>query len=231
MKIGIVEDHFINRKIIKEKILPYEDIHIVIEAENGNNFFDLMKNLRKEDYPQVVLIDLEMPVLDGISTISLSSIRYPSIKFIVLTIYEDNDKIFDAIKAGASGYLLKEDKAINIVDAIANVIEYDGIPMSPAIARRAMKLLSGITQNNNTLEKIEDYQLSSREIQILKEIVGGNNPADIAEKLFISPNTVRTHVNNIYKKLHLNSRAQVISLAHKNNWILSRTFSRIYNYV
>lgn len=219
MKIGIVEDHFINRKIIKEKILPYEDIHIVIEAENGNNFFDLMKNLRKEDYPQVVLIDLEMPILDGISTISLSSIRYPSIKFIVLTIYEDNDKIFDAIKAGASGYLLKEDKAINIVDAIANVIEYDGIPMSPAIARRAMKLLSGITQNNNTLEKIEDYQLSSREIQILKEIVGGNNPADIAEKLFISPNTVRTHVNNIYKKLHLNSRAQVISLAHKNNWI------------
>ena len=219
MKIGIVEDHFINRKIIKEKILPYEDIHIAIEAENGNNFFDLMKNLRKEDYPQVVLIDLEMPILDGISTISLSSIRYPSIKFIVLTIYEDNDKIFDAIKAGASGYLLKEDKAINIVDAIANVIEYDGIPMSPAIARRAMKLLSGITQNNNTLEKIEDYQLSSREIQILKEIVGGNNPADIAEKLFISPNTVRTHVNNIYKKLHLNSRAQVISLAHKNNWI------------
>lgn len=219
MKIGIVEDHFINRKIIKEKILPYEDIHIVIEAENGNNFFDLMKNLRKEDYPQVVLIDLEMPVLDGISTISLSSIRYPSIKFIVLTIYEDNDKIFDAIKAGASGYLLKEDKAINIVDAIANVIEYDGIPMSPAIARRAMKLLSGITQNNSTLEKIEDYQLSSREIQILKEIVGGNNPADIAEKLFISPNTVRTHVNNIYKKLHLNSRAQVISLAHKNKWI------------
>ena len=219
MKIGIVEDHFINRKIIKEKILPYEDIHIVIEAENGNNFFDSMKNLRKEDYPQVVLIDLEMPVLDGISTISLSSIRYPSIKFIVLTIYEDNDKIFDAIKAGASGYLLKEDKAINFVDAIANVIEYDGIPMSPAIARRAMKLLSGITQNNNTLEKIEDYQLSSREIQILKEIVGGNNPADIAEKLFISPNTVRTHVNNIYKKLHLNSRAQVISLAHKNNWI------------
>ena len=231
MKIGIVEDHLINRKIIKEKILPYEDIHIVIEAENGNNFFDLMKNLRKEDYPQVVLIDLDMPILDGISTISLSSIRYPSIKFIVLTIYEDNDKIFDAIKAGASGYLLKEDKAINIVDAIANVIEYDGIPMSPAIARRAMKLLSGITQNNSTLEKIEDYQLSSREIQILKEIVGGNNPADIAEKLFISPNTVRTHVNNIYKKLHLNSRAQVISLAHKNNWSESRTFSRIYNYV
>ncbi|KIA90382.1 DNA-binding response regulator, NarL/FixJ family, contains REC and HTH domains [Kaistella jeonii] len=219
MKIGIVEDHFINRKIIKEKILPYEDIQLVIEAENGEHFFDLMKDLRKEDYPQVVLIDLEMPLLDGISTISLSSIRYPAIKFIVLTIYEDNDKIFDAIKAGASGYLLKEDRAVNIVDAVTNVIEFDGIPMSPAIARRAMKLLSGITQKNIPLEKIEDYQLSSREIQVLKEIVSGNNPAEIGEKLFISPNTVRTHVNNIYKKLHLNSRAQVISLAHKNNWI------------
>lgn len=219
MKIGIVEDHFINRKIIKEKILPYEDIQLVIEAENGEHFFDLMKDLRKEDYPQVVLIDLEMPLLVGISTISLSSIRYPAIKFIVLTIYEDNDKIFDAIKAGASGYLLKEDRAVNIVDAVTNVIEFDGIPMSPAIARRAMKLLSGITQKNIPLEKIEDYQLSSREIQVLKEIVGGNNPAEIGEKLFISPNTVRTHVNNIYKKLHLNSRAQVISLAHKNNWI------------
>ena len=92
-------------------------------------------------------------------------------------------------------------------------------PMSPAIARRAMKLLSDATPTESNLEKIIDYQLSTREIQILKEIVSGNNSADIAEKLFISPNTVRTHVNNIYKKLHLNSRSQVINLAHKNNWL------------
>ena len=219
MKIGIVEDHFINRKIIKEKILPYEDIQLVVEAENGEVFFNIMKDLRKEDYPQVVLIDLEMPLLDGISTISIASIRYPAIKFIVLTIYEDNDKIFDAIKAGASGYLLKEDKAINIIDAITNVIDFDGIPMSPAIARRAMKLLSGEKALNSPAEKFEDYLLSIREIEILKEIVAGNNPGEIAERLFISPNTVRTHVNNIYKKLHLNSRSQVINLAHKNNWL------------
>jgi DNA-binding NarL/FixJ family response regulator len=219
VRIGIVEDHFINRKIIKDKILPFEDIQLVVEAENGEVFFNLMNDLRKEDYPQVVLIDLEMPILDGISTISIASIRYPKIKFIVLTIYEDNDKIFDAIKAGASGYLLKEDKAINIIDAITNVIEFDGIPMSPAIARRAMQLLSSKTASHSPVEKIEDYLLSTREIEILKEIVSGNNPAEIAEKLFISPNTVRTHVNNIYKKLHLNSRSQVINLAHKNNWI------------
>ncbi|WP_027377273.1 LuxR C-terminal-related transcriptional regulator [Kaistella palustris] len=219
MKIGIVEDHFINRKIIKEKILPFEDIHLVLEAENGEDFFKRMAEMSPENHPQVVLIDLEMPVLDGLATISLSSIRYPKVKFIVLTIFEDNDKIFDAIKAGASGYLLKEDKGVNIIDAITNVIEYDGIPMSPAIARRAMKLLSATGPASQTTESMDDYHLSSREMQILKEIVRGNNPAEIAELLFISPNTVRTHVNNIYKKLHLNSRSQVIKLAHKNNWL------------
>lgn len=218
MKIGIVDDHFINRKIIREKILPYEDIYLVLEAENGDDFFTILADLPETDHPQVVLIDLEMPVLDGISTIAIASIRYPKIKFIVVTIYEDNDKIFDAIKAGASGYLLKEDKAINIIDAITNVIDFDGIPMSPAIARRAMTLLSETESRNSPKENMQDYQLSSREIEVLKEIVGGNNPATIAEKLFISPNTVRTHVNNIYKKLHLNSRSQVLNLAHKNNW-------------
>ncbi len=219
MRIGIVEDHFINRKIIKEKLLPYEEVVLVLEAENGEDFFNLMKGLDKDKYPDVVLMDLEMPILDGISTISISSIKYPDIKFIVLTIYEDNDKIFEAIKAGASGYLLKEDKAINIIDAINNVIDFDGIPMSPAIARRAMKLLSGSEKQLKPIDSLEDYKLSSREIEILKEIVEGNTSANISEKLFISPNTVRTHVNNIYKKLHLNSRTQVINLAHKNNWI------------
>lgn len=219
MRIGIVEDNFINRRITKEKLVPFQEIQLVIEAENGEDFFDLMKQLPKDSYPDVVLIDLEMPILDGISTISIASIRYPDIKFIVLTIFEDNDKIFEAIKAGASGYLLKEDKAINIIDSITNVIEFDGIPMSPAIARRAMKLLSETSVQVEKVENIDAYQMSVREIEVLKEIVQGNKPADIAEKLFISPNTVRTHVNNIYKKLHLNSRSQVINLAYKNKWI------------
>jgi DNA-binding NarL/FixJ family response regulator len=137
----------------------------------------------------------------------------------VLTIFEDNERIFEAIKAGASGYLLKEDKGVNIIEAIRNVVEYDGIPMSPAIARRAMKLLSEGSQPDQSLQSPKDYQLSDRETEILTEIVKGLSPVQIAEKLFISPNTVRTHVNNIYKKLHLNSRSQIINLAYKNKWI------------
>ncbi|MFT3919782.1 LuxR C-terminal-related transcriptional regulator [Cloacibacterium sp.] len=220
IKVAIVDDNQINRKTIKEKLLPYQDIHLVFEASNGEEFFDKLKYIPKADLPQVVLMDIEMPVLDGIATISSASIKYPEIKHIVLTIYADDDKIFEAIKAGASGYLLKEDKAINIVEAISNVVEFDGIPMSPAIARRAMELLREApkpvvpVQNNPT-----ESQLSDREMEILKEVVKGYNHQEIAEKLFISPNTVRTHVNNIYKKLHLNSRSQIMNLAYKNKWI------------
>ncbi len=220
IKVGIVDDQPVNRATIKQKLMPYENLSLVVEAKHGEDFFDKLERLTAEELPQVVLMDLEMPVLDGITTISTASIKYPDIKFIVLTIFEDNDKIFEAIKAGASGYLLKEDIAVNIVEAIINVTEFDGIPMSPAIARRAMKLLSA--GQKPKIQEHEDpsaYQLTDREMQILKEIVVGNSPNAIAEKLFISPNTVRTHVNNIYKKLHLNSRSQIINLAYKNKWI------------
>ncbi len=218
IKVAIVDDNSVNRQTIKEKLQPYQDISLVMEAENGESFFRKFEALDKEDFPQVVLMDLEMPVLDGISTISIASVKYPQIKFIVLTIYEDNDKIFEAIKSGASGYLLKEDKAVNIVEAITNVIEFDGIPMSPAIARRAMNLLKEAPKPQPETPT-ENSQLSEREMEILKEIVIGKSPIEIAETLFISPNTVRTHVNNIYKKLHINSRSQAINLAYKNKWI------------
>lgn len=220
IKIAIVDDNQINRSTIKAKLNPYKDIILLFEASNGKDFFEKLIACSKENLPQVVLMDIEMPLLDGISTISSASIKYPEIKFIVLTIYEDDDKIFEAIKAGASGYLLKEDKAINIVEAITNVVEYNGIPMSPAIARRAMDLLKESPKPvPHVQNKTTEHQLSEREMEILKQVVKGYNHHEIAEKLFISPNTVRTHVNNIYKKLHLNSKSQMMNLAYKNKWI------------
>ncbi len=220
IRVAIVDDNQINRITIKEKLLPYQNIKLVFEAINGENYFEKLKSLSKEQYPNVVLMDLEMPILDGIATIATGSVKYPDIKYIVLTIYEDDDKIFEAVKAGASGYLLKEDKAINIVEAIINVIDFNGIPMSPAIARRAMELLkeSPAPVFSHVDSNVEN-QISDREMEILKEVVKGYNHHEIAERLFISPNTVRTHVNNIYKKLHLNSKSQMMNLAYKNKWI------------
>lgn len=218
-RIAIADDKQINRTTVKEKIVSFTEIELVLEAKNGHDFLEQLKQLPAERRPQVVLMDLEMPVMDGIQTISIASSAYPDIKFIVLTVFEDNEKIFEAIKAGAGGYLLKDDTAVNIIDAITNVVEYNGIPMSPAIARKTMELLKQSQTPVSNEEVITEPLLTEREMEILKEMVTGKNYKAIGEKLFISPLTVRKHVAHIYDKLHVNSRAQIINLAHKNKWI------------
>jgi len=219
IRVAITDDKQINRTTVKEKIISYKEIELVLEAKNGHDFLEQMKGLPNEKYPQVVLMDLEMPVMDGIQAISIASSAYPEIKFIVLTVFEDNEKIFEAIKAGAGGYLLKDDSAVNIIDAITSVVEYNGIPMSPAIARKTMELLKQSSAPVTNEKTATESLLSDREMEILKEMVTGKNYRSIGEKLFISPLTVRKHIANIYEKLHVNSRAQIINLAYKNKWI------------
>lgn len=219
VKIAIADDKQINRTTVKEKIISFKEIELVLEAKNGHDFLEQLKVLSASKRPQVVLMDLEMPVMDGIQAIRLASSAYPDIKFIVLTVFEDNEKIFEAIKAGAGGYLLKDDSAVNIIDAITSVVEYNGIPMSPAIARKAIELLKQSVVSASNESTPADSTLSDREMGILKEMVTGKNYKAIGEKLFISPLTVRKHVANIYEKLHVNSRAQIINIAHKNKWV------------
>lgn len=214
--LAIVDDKQINRQTVKDKINAYAEVQLLLEAKNGKEFLQKLK--QTEFKPQVVLMDLEMPELNGIETIRIAAAAYPDIKFIVLTVFEDNDKIFEAIKAGASGYLLKEDSAVNIIDAITNVIEYNGMPMSPSIARKAIDMLAKIPALPATEGGVETA-LSEREMEILKELVSGKNYKTIGEKLFISPLTVRKHVSHIYEKLHVNNRTQVINIAYKNKWV------------
>lgn len=221
--IAIVDDKAINRLTVKEKLMAYMEVRLILEAKNGRDFLEQLKLASVK--PHVVLMDLEMPELDGIETIRLATASYPEIKFIVLTVFEDNDKIFEAIKAGASGYLLKEDSAVNIIDAITSVHEHNGIPMSPAIARKAMELLRQMPvhhyreQEEDEQVKPDNAGLSDREMDVLREMVSGRNYKAIGEKLFISPLTVRKHAAHIYEKLHVNSRAQMINIAHKKKWI------------
>ena len=223
IQIAIVDDKQINRQTVKDKLTAYKEVQIILEARNGKDFLEQLKvtNLM----PEVVLMDLEMPEMDGIETIAVASAAYPDIKFIVLTVFEDNDKIFESIKAGASGYLLKEDSAVNIIDAITNVYEYNGIPMNPGIARKAMELLRQMPihtyreKEEDEKVKADNAGLSDREMDVLKEMVSGKNYKAIGEKLFISPLTVRKHASHIYDKLHVNSRAQAINIAYKKKWV------------
>lgn len=221
IRVGIVDDKQVNRTTVKEKLIKYPEVELVLEAKNGEDFLKQLKETPHEKKPQVVLMDLEMPVMDGIQTIALAAPAHPEIKFIVLTVFEDNEKIFEAIKAGAHGYLLKDEKAINITEAISQVIEHDGMPMSPVIARKAMEMLKQTVSlpKEEKSKALPDTLLSDRELDILKELATGKSYKAIGEKLFISPFTVRKHVSNIYNKLHVDSRTQVISVAQKNKWV------------
>lgn len=219
-RLAIVDDKPVNRNTIREKLSAYPEMQIVLEAINGEDFLSQMKVTATEKRPQVVLIDLEMPNLNGIQTLKIATPVYPEIKFIILTVFEDNEKIFEAIKSGAHGYLLKDEKAINITEAIHQVIEYDAMPMSPVIARKAIDMFK--TGNQGLLETSANSNnliLSDREMDILKELATGKSYKAIGEKLFISPFTVRKHVSNIYAKLHVDSRIQVINVAQKNKWV------------
>lgn len=214
IKIAIVDDKPIVRKAIRDKLSNYEDIEIVLEAGNGEDFLEKMKSKLPCNHPSIVLIDLEMPKMDGIETIAAGTLLFTETKFIVLTVFDNSEKLFEAIKAGASGYLLKDDDAINLADAIRQVHDYNGVPMSPAIARKTL----GLLKNNNapaTGGKELDV-LSSREQEVLQFLVDGFVYKEIAEKLFISPATVRTHIANIYQKLHVRSKAQAIKIVFKN---------------
>lgn len=221
IKIAITDDKLVNRKTVRKNLVEATNIHIVFEAANGEDFFEKMEALKSEDQPQLILMDIDMPVMNGIEAIAAGTIKYPQIKFLVLTVFDDDDKIFKAIQAGASGYLLKDDSPAQLIEAINSAIEFNGVPMSPAIARKTLQWMRNSTApvNNQPSQKSETNILSEREIEILKLMVEGLDYKKIAEKLIISPFTVRTHTSKIYEKLHVNSKAQAIQMAHKFKWV------------
>ncbi len=219
--IAIVDDKAINRNTFEHKIKLFEDLDIVFMAVNGNDCLEQLKGLPVNKLPKLIFMDLEMPGLSGIQTIEIAKQLYPQINFIVLTVFDDEEKIFESIKAGACGYLLKDENAGSIYSAIINTLEFGGSPMSPAIARKTLDLLSkaslpspSATKENDTL----NYLLSDREKEILQYTIHGDDAKRIAQTLNISVYTVRKHISNIYEKLHVNSKAQIMHLAHQQKW-------------
>ncbi|MBS1628528.1 MAG: response regulator transcription factor [Bacteroidetes bacterium] len=219
IRIALVEDNPVNRNTFQQNVMQYEELKIVFIANNGEECLEELRRLPPNLFPQIIFMDIEMPKLNGIQAISVAKSLYPQIHFVVLTVFDDDEKIFEAIKVGASGYLLKHETAVFLKDAIINIIEYGGAPMSPAIARKTLEILSKSTfsdgkQSSSQLPEI----LSDREKEILYHTVNGLDSKSMAQLLNISTSTAHNHIANIYKKLHVRSKAQVISLAHHKKW-------------
>ncbi|MFZ4796696.1 MAG: response regulator [Bacteroidia bacterium] len=213
IRIAIVDDKQPNRVSLHEKLSFINGFDVVFLASNG---IDFLEQIKAQIVPiDVILMDIDMPIMDGIEAVNIASEIYSNTKFLMLTVFDDDDKIFEAIKAGAIGYLLKDENVDSIAEAIKQIVEFGGSPMSPRIARKALQLLM-----NAKIDKTpkDDTILSIREMDILKGLVDGLDYKTVADKLFISPHTVRTHITNIYKKLHVSSKTQAVMLAVKNKW-------------
>ena len=221
IRVGIVDDRMINRKTVRKNLETQPGMTIVLEAVNGSDFMEQMTNLPDGQKPEVVLMDIDMPVMNGIDAIAVGSIRFPETRFLVLTVFDDDEKIFEAIQVGALGYLLKDDSDTQLGDAIREVLAFNGAPMSPAIARKTLQWLksgTGPVKKEATPEPLSEL-LSNREMEIIRLMVQGKDYRQIAAELFVSPHTVRKHISHIYEKLHINSKAQAVQLAYKYGWI------------
>jgi len=159
-------------------------------------------------------MDIEMPELSGIDTTAIVKDKYPSIEVMMLTVFKDEDNLFNAVKSGASGYLLKDASTDEITGAIKE-LNNGGAPLSKSLSRKVLNFIRGDKPGKSSKE--QTFNLTNREIEILKAIVNDDTEYAIAMDLGISEHTVRTHVKNIYKKLQVHSRGAVVKAAYENN--------------
>lgn len=220
IRIALAEDQPVNRQTFLRKMERMTDFELIFTAINGHDCLEQLKGLPESRKPDVLFMDLEMPGMGGIQAITIAKKLYPSIHFLVLTVFDDDDDVFEAIKAGAEGYLLKHEDAAVLEEAVKNILEYGGAPMSPAIARKALQMLnrSQLRDKPEPTASTLPAGISTRETEVLELMVSGLDAKSIASQMQLSVHTVRKHIANVYEKLHVSSKAQVISLAHKEGW-------------
>jgi DNA-binding NarL/FixJ family response regulator len=214
VKIAIVDDNLFLINAVKEKLSFFEDLRVKFTAINGS---ELLTKLEDNPHIDLILMDIEMPVLNGIQTTEIVKQKYPHIKIIMLTIFDNDEHIFNAIKAGADGYLLKEINPKDLHEGILETLD-GGAAMNPSIATKTLKLLRNPRDFNN-VETQETIKLSEREVQVLEQLSKGLSYNVIADHLFLSTGTIRKHIENIYKKLQVHNKLEAIDKAKKNNII------------
>lgn len=206
IKVGIVEDNVKIRDLIQKYLDMQESISCKTAMDSVE---DMLEYLEENEVPDVMLMDIQLPGMSGIEGISIIKEKYPEVEIIMLTIYHDSHKIFNSLMAGASGYLLKHTSLPEIKESIETLAQ-GGAPMSPQIARKVIQHFSEQQQ-----KKKPESNLTPREQDIVNGLVDGLSYKLIADRFDISIDTVRAHIRNIYKKLHVNSKAEVIAKSLK----------------
>ena len=209
ISVAIIEDHREFRDYLTALISGTEGF------ECTGNFRSVEEALPKisANVPDVILLDIGLPGMNGIEGIKLFKEKYPETLLLTLTIHDDDERIFDALCAGASGYLLKKTQPAQLVESVKEAAQ-GGAPMSPEVARRVIKLFRELRPPERA-----DYNLTPHETRILKLLVEGHNYKTAATKLGVAPTTINFHLQNIYQKLQVHSKTEAVAKALRNRLI------------
>ncbi|MBX2992045.1 MAG: response regulator transcription factor [Bacteroidetes bacterium] len=213
--VALVEDNPTLRKRFEEQFKLFPDIRLAFSCASGEEVLRRLKRLPPSKLPRIVLMDIELPRKSGIETTNELKEIFPDIDVMMVTVFEDESKIFQSIQAGASGYLLKDESLNNIEQAIKELAN-GGAPMSQSIARTVLSFIRGRNVDRTTsAEPPDDVKslLTDRELELLQGLVEGETYTSVAKKMFISPHTAKSYIKNIYRKLHVHSRALAVRVA------------------
>ncbi len=208
IRLVIYDDNQQRRNSLKALLTLTDGMKCVADFPDCSN----VHNDMEQHYPDVVLMDIEMPNVNGINGVSIIKKSFPEIRIIMQTVFEDEDKIFASLQAGAEGYILKTASAEKITQSIEEVYQ-GGAYMTPSVALRVMQYFIKPTNQSDT------YGLTSKEQQVLKLLAEGLSYKMVADKLGISYFTVNSHVKKIYEKLHVHSVGEAVAVAFKNKMV------------
>ncbi|MEO6456434.1 MAG: response regulator transcription factor [Ginsengibacter sp.] len=207
IRIVVYDDNKLRRESLETLLSFSPDLQHIGGFENCDNVVDQLNELN----PDLVLMDIQMPGTDGITGVRLIKQNFPDIKIIMQTVFDDDDKVFAALQAGAEGYILKNASVQQITGAIDDVMK-GGAGMSPSIALKVMRYFSG-------QPKKSDYNLTPKEYEVLKKLTQGLSYKMVADELGISYFTVNNHVKKIYEKLQVHSLGEAVALVHNKRLI------------
>ncbi|HEV2483416.1 MAG TPA: response regulator transcription factor [Puia sp.] len=202
IKIAIVEDNNTLRSSLESLFNLTDGMHCVASL---NNLLNVISQIGTA-LPDIILMDIGLPNISGIEGVRTVKTHFPAIQILMFTVFDDDENIFDAIRAGASGYLLKKTPPAEIVEAVRDLY-HGGAPMTSSIARKVIQSFQSVAPSNT----LAAYQLTVRENEILYSLVDCLSYKKIADKYCVSISTIRTHICNIYSKLHVNSKAEAVA--------------------